>query len=127
MPVARDTKGRETKIGQFLRKTRLDELPQLLNILRGDMSFVGPRPLPLSDVCNENWLHNQPDDKKDIYRAWLENRTLVMPGLTGRWQISNAPDSDLDNWVECDNWYLQHRSLLTDFKILLATPFAMFK
>jgi lipopolysaccharide/colanic/teichoic acid biosynthesis glycosyltransferase len=103
---------RITKIGQLLRKTSLDELPQLLNVVRGDMSLVGPRP-PLPYEVQE-------------YQRWHCRRVLeAKPGITGLWQVTGRSRTTFDEMVRLDLRYAKSRSLLTDVKILLATPKAV--
>jgi lipopolysaccharide/colanic/teichoic acid biosynthesis glycosyltransferase len=103
---------RITPIGHFLRKTSLDELPQLWNVLKGDMSLVGPRP-PL-------WYELQQ------YKPWHRYRVLeVKPGITGLWQVSGRSRTTFDEMVRLDLRYARTRSLWTDLKILLATPMAV--
>ena len=98
---------RITKIGAFIRKTSIDELPQLVNVLKGEMSLVGPRPLPTYETegCNEYQLQ----------------RLLVKPGLTCYWQISGRNDISFDEWIEMDLRYVQEASIWTDIKILFMT------
>ena len=98
---------RITKIGAFIRKTSIDELPQLVNILKGEMSLVGPRPLPTYETaeCNEYQLQ----------------RLLVKPGLTCYWQISGRNDISFDDWIELDLQYIREASIWTDIKILFMT------
>ena len=98
---------RVTKVGRFLRKTSLDELPQLFNVLKGDMSLVGPRPLPIyeSEKCTEAQLQ----------------RLLVKPGITCYWQACGRNDVSFDEWMEMDLRYINEQSVGTDFKILLQT------
>jgi exopolysaccharide biosynthesis polyprenyl glycosylphosphotransferase len=98
---------RLTPIGKFLRRSSLDELPQLWNVLKGEMAIVGPRPL---------W---QPEAEKASQRARL--RTRVKPGLTCLWQISGRSEVGHDEWVELDLYYIQNRSLLLDLLIVLQT------
>ncbi len=98
---------RITPIGRFIRKWSIDELPQLFNVLRGEMSLVGPRPLPL-----------QEDEKMD---QWHVMRREVNPGLTCYWQISDRDNLDFDDWVRLDIKYLRERSFWTDLKILFLT------
>lgn len=98
---------RITKIGRFLRRTSLDEIPQLINVLKGEMSLVGPRPEMPFIV-----QHYAPLEKK---------RLLVKPGLTGLWQIMGRKDLPLHHNLEYDFYYIQHRSLLLDFVIILKT------
>jgi lipopolysaccharide/colanic/teichoic acid biosynthesis glycosyltransferase len=98
---------RLTPIGKFLRNSSLDELPQLWNVLKGEMAIVGPRPL---------W---QPEAEKATDRARL--RTRVKPGLTCLWQISGRSEVGYDEWVELDLYYIQNRSLLLDILIVLQT------
>jgi len=104
---------RITRIGKFLRTTSLDELPQLLNVLMGDMSLVGPRPIVEAEVAH--YGHNI-----DYYYS-------MRPGLTGFWQVSGRNDVSYDERVRMDSWYAQNRSLWVDLVIMLKTPFAVFK
>ena len=94
-------------LGRFLRKSSLDELPQLFNVLRGSMSLVGPRP-----ICNEEL----PDygEAIDVYRQ-------MTPGITGSWQVHGRSSTTFSERVAMDKRYFSERSLLTDFKILLKT------
>jgi lipopolysaccharide/colanic/teichoic acid biosynthesis glycosyltransferase len=97
---------RITRIGRFLRKTSLDELPQLWNIIRGEMSFVGPRPTSFAP---------------DTWDLWHTVRLEVRPGLTGLWQLRARGDVDFDARLRLDVEYLRNASMLTDLKIMLAT------
>ena len=108
-----DEDPRHTRVGRVLRSYSLDELPQLINVLRGDMSIVGPRP-ELESVVNGDY-------PKDLHR-----RHLVRPGLTGLWQISARGDGPMHENGEWDLAYVDQISLLTDLKIICKTPFAMF-
>jgi exopolysaccharide biosynthesis polyprenyl glycosylphosphotransferase len=98
---------RITRVGRFLRRTSLDELTQLWNVLRGDMSLVGPRP-PL------------PDEVKD-YDLWHRRRLSMKPGITGLWQVRGRRDPDFDRWVADDLEYIDHWSLWLDLQILART------
>ena len=98
---------RITKVGAFLRKTSLDELPQLLNVLRGEMSLIGPRPYMVIE-------------KKDIGRK-APLVLAVKPGITGLWQVSGRSDVDFNERVEMDVWYMKNWSLWNDIVILLKT------
>ncbi len=98
---------RRTRVGRFLRRTSLDELPQLLNVLRGEMSLVGPRP-PLPDEVDE-------------YKDWHKQRLVARPGMTGLWQVSGRSDLSFDEMVLLDIYYIENWSLLLDLKIMLRT------
>lgn len=103
---------RVTKIGKFIRKTSMDELPQLFNVFRGDMSLVGPRP-PLPREVAE-------------YSAYDKQRLLVTPGCTGLWQVSGRSNVGFEEMVELDLKYIRDRSLLLDIKIILRTILLLF-
>ena len=102
---------RITRVGALLRRTSLDELPQLLNVLRGDMSLIGPRPT----------LRYQVERYTERQRRRLE----VKPGITGWAQIHGRAALPWDERIELDVWYVEHRSPLVDLKILLRTPLAL--
>jgi lipopolysaccharide/colanic/teichoic acid biosynthesis glycosyltransferase len=105
---------RVTPVGRFLRKTSLDELPQFFNVLKGDMSLVGPRP-PIPYECEK-------------YDLWHKRRILeVKPGITGLWQVKGRSSTTFDEMVRLDLNYVTHWSLLLDLKILFQTPFAVLK
>jgi exopolysaccharide biosynthesis polyprenyl glycosylphosphotransferase len=98
---------RLTRIGRVLRRLSLDELPQLVNVIRGEMSMVGPRPLPMRDF--------------ERLEEWHKKRYLVLPGITGLWQVSGRSELDFDDLVRLDFLYLERWSVLLDFSILLKT------
>lgn len=108
-----DNDPRITKIGSFLRKTSLDELPQLINIIKGDMSIVGPRPIVEKEI--------------DKYGIYANKMFSVVPGLTGYWQANGRSDTTYDERVQMDMYYIDNRSLLMDFKIILKTIVAVVK
>ncbi|KLE14604.1 sugar transferase [Clostridium sp. C8] len=108
-----DNDPRITKIGAFLRKTSLDELPQLINIIRGDMSVVGPRPIV--------------EDEVEKYGVYANKFFSVIPGLTGYWQANGRSDTSYDERVQMDMFYIDNRSLLMDFKIILKTMVSVVK
>ena len=99
---------RVTKIGAFLRRTSLDELPQIFNVLKGEMNFVGPRPVTQEEL--------------DLYyKEDAEYYLMVRPGITGLWQVSGRSDSDYNFRVATDKWYVSNWSLWLDIVILLKT------
>ena len=98
---------RVTRVGRFLRRTSLDELPQLWNVLRGQMSLVGPRPPLPSEVAG--------------YDVWHRRRLSMKPGITGLWQVASRREHDFDVWVERDLQYIDHWSFLLDLRILVMT------
>ena len=94
-------------VGRFLRRFSLDELPQLVNVVRGEMSLVGPRPLPMRDF--------------ERLEEWHKKRYLVLPGITGLWQVSGRAELDFDDLVRLDFLYLERWSVFLDLSILLKT------
>lgn len=99
---------RVTRIGQILRRTSIDEMPQLFNVLFGSMSLVGPRPPVINEV--------------ERYAAWQRRRLSVKPGLTCLWQISGRSEVGFEDWVRMDLWYLKNQGFWTDLKLLARTP-----
>lgn len=105
---------RVTTVGSFIRKTSLDELPQLFNVLKGDMSLVGPRPLPIRDVNRVSELSTM-------------RRFSMKPGMTGLWQVSGRSSLDFSGWMKLDLRYIDNWSLKMDFRILARTIPAVMK
>lgn len=100
-------------IGKFIRKTSLDELPQFFNVLKGEMSLIGPRPPIPEEVAK--------------YNNWQKRRLGVKPGITGLWQVSGRSELSFHEWVELDAYYIENWSLLLDFQILLKTILVVIK
>jgi lipopolysaccharide/colanic/teichoic acid biosynthesis glycosyltransferase len=103
---------RVTRLGHYLRKTSLDELPQLVNVLRGDMSLVGPRPTSFGP---------------ETYKLWHTERLDVMPGITGLWQITGRATLDFDQRLRLDIAYIERAGLWLDLNILFRTVIAVFR
>jgi len=103
---------RITPVGRFLRKTSLDEIPQLFNVLRGEMSLVGPRPTSFGP---------------ETYKLWHTNRLDVMPGITGLWQIIGRAQLEFDDRLRLDIAYIERASLWLDINILFRTVLAVFE
>jgi lipopolysaccharide/colanic/teichoic acid biosynthesis glycosyltransferase len=103
---------RITRVGRFLRKTSLDELPQLINILRGEMSLVGPRPTSFGP---------------ETYKLWHTHRLDVTPGITGLWQVFGRAQLEFDDRLRLDIAYIERASLRLDIHILFMTVFAVFQ
>lgn len=103
---------RVTKVGKFIRKTSIDELPQLINVLKGDMSLVGPRPSLPKEV--------------EQFEDWMMERLEVKPGLTCYWQVSGRNNIDFEEWMKLDIKYVRERNTLTDIKLIFKTVFVLF-
>ena len=108
-----DNDPRITKIGDFLRRTSLDELPQLFNILKGDMSIVGPRPIVEAEI--------------EKYGKYSEKLFSVIPGLTGYWQANGRSDTTYEERIAMDMYYIDNRSTALDFKIIFKTFISVIK
>jgi lipopolysaccharide/colanic/teichoic acid biosynthesis glycosyltransferase len=102
---------RVTRLGKILRKTSLDELPQILNVLKGDMSLVGPRPTSFAP---------------DTYRLWHTERLEVVPGITGLWQVHGRSNLDFDDRLKLDIAYIERQSIWMDLQILVRTAAQVF-
>ena len=103
---------RITRIGGFLRQTSLDELPQILNVLRGEMTIVGPRPTSFA---------------ASTYELWHSERLEVLPGITGLWQIKGRGSMSFDERLRLDIEYIEHRSILLDLKVIVLTFLAVLR
>lgn len=108
-----DNDPRITKVGGFLRRTSLDELPQLVNIIKGDMSVVGPRPIV--------------EKEKIKYGKYMDRLVTIKPGLTGFWQANGRSDTSYEERVKMDMYYIDNRSLLLDIKIIFKTVISVVK
>lgn len=103
---------RVTRIGKFIRKTSIDELPQLINVLKGEMSLVGPRPSLPQEVA--------------AYTPYERQRLKIVPGITCYWQVGGRSNISFSEWVELDLKYISERNLLIDFKLIVKTFFVLF-
>ncbi|GGC84988.1 multidrug MFS transporter [Thalassobacillus devorans] len=103
---------RITKVGRFIRKTSIDELPQLFNVLKGDMSLVGPRP-PLPEEVNQ-------------YNNYEKQRLTVTPGLTCYWQVSGRSNISFQEWIRLDLKYIEERNVIVDIKLIVKTVLVLF-
>ncbi|WP_415283054.1 sugar transferase [Clostridium perfringens] len=103
---------RITKVGKFIRKTSIDELPQLINIIKGEMSLVGPRPSLPKEVVK--------------FEPWMLERLEVKPGLTCYWQVMGRNDIDFEDWMKLDIKYVHDRNLWLDIKLIFKTFFVLF-
>lgn len=103
---------RVTKVGRFIRKTSIDELPQLINVLKGEMSLVGPRPSLPKEVSK--------------FEPWMLRRLSVKPGLTCYWQVSGRNNIDFEDWMKLDLQYVNDRSFWLDLKLIFKTAGVLF-
>jgi lipopolysaccharide/colanic/teichoic acid biosynthesis glycosyltransferase len=110
---------RVTAVGRLIRRLSLDELPQLFNVLAGDMSLVGPRPLPAEDL--------DPDGLSRKFADWANQRSNMRPGITGLWQVRGRSDLPFAKMIELDLQYIREWSIATDLGILLRTPGAIIR
>lgn len=108
-----DNDPRVTKLGGFLRKTSLDELPQLLNVLKGDLSLIGPRPIVEKEIFK--------------YGEYADKFFSVIPGITGYWQANGRSDTSYDERIQMDMYYIDNRSFMMDIKIILKTVISVIK
>ena len=108
-----DNDPRVTKIGDFLRRTSLDEIPQLANVLKGDLSLVGPRPIVEKEICK--------------YGQYADKLFSVIPGVTGYWQSHGRSDTSYEERIEMDMYYIDNRSILLDIKIMFKTVISVIK
>ena len=110
---------RITPVGKFIRKHSIDEMPQLINVLIGDMSIIGPRP----------YLREELDEQQEKFpgtEEYVKETLTVKPGITGFWQVSGRSEVDFDKRIEMDAYYAKKKSLLLDLLIVLKTPWVMF-
>lgn len=103
---------RVTRVGRIIRKTSIDEIPQFVNVLKGDMSLVGPRPSLLKEV--------------EEFDDWMLRRLDVKPGLTCYWQVSGRNDINFEEWMKLDIKYIEEQSILVDIKLILKTVLVLF-
>ena len=103
---------RVTKVGKFIRRTSIDELPQLINVLKGEMSLVGPRPSLPDEVMK--------------FEDWMMKRLYVKPGLTCYWQVSGRNDIEFEEWMKLDIKYVKERNTLLDIKLIIKTACLLF-
>ena len=108
-----DKDPRVTKVGDFLRRTSLDEIPQLINVLKGDLSLVGPRPIVEKEICK--------------YGQYADKLFSVIPGITGYWQSHGRSDTSYEERIEMDMYYIDNRSILLDIKIMFKTVISVIK
>ena len=108
-----DNDPRVTKIGDFLRRTSLDEIPQLANVLKGDLSLVGPRPIVEKEICK--------------YGQYADKLFSVIPGITGYWQSHGRSDTSYEERIEMDMYYIDNKSILLDIKIMFKTVISVIK
>lgn len=103
---------RVTRVGRIIRKTSIDEIPQFINVLKGDMSLVGPRPSLVKEV--------------EEFDDWMLRRLDVKPGLTCYWQVSGRNDINFEEWMKLDIKYIEEQSILVDIKLILKTVLVLF-
>jgi len=109
---------RVTRVGKFIRKHSIDEVPQLINVLKGEMSLVGPRPYYPFEIREQQ--ENFPQSRQLVKRV-----LRVKPGITGKWQVSGRSEVDFEERIKMDAEYAQKRSILYDMMVLAKTPWAM--